>query len=136
MEARFKFGDMVQVKRTREAQFLNEEIEGTVVGITQPTGWNPYFTNDLHLYLIQDSRGAHYNLVDGRYLELSNAPKFEPKRLRKGCMVCLSPHTSKKNLLHRGKHYSVKEVEDNMATLILGEGKTIKVHAEDLKVIR
>lgn len=136
MKEKFKFGDMVRLKLTDYTQFLDEKIEGCVVGITQPTGWNPCFTNELYIYLIQDSSGAHYNLIDGRYLELSNAPKFQPKRLRKGCMVCLSPHTRRKNLLHRRKHYSVKEVDGNIATLILGEGETMRVHVENLKIIR
>ncbi len=136
MEAKFKLGDMVRIRATKEAQFLNEKVEGIVVGISHPTGWNPFYTNQLYLYRVQDKKGAHYNYIDERYLELSNAPKFQPKRLRKGCMVCLSPHSTKKTLLHRGKRYSVKEVEGNMATLILGEGKTVNVHAENLKIIR
>ncbi len=136
MKARFKFGDMVRVKDTKYAKFLNERVEGIVVGITHPTGWNPFFTDQLYLYVIQDSKGAHYSLIDERYLEPSNAPRFQPKRLRKGCLVSLSPHTTKRNLLNRKKRYSVKKVEDNRATLILGEGKTMRVHVENLKIIR
>lgn len=136
MAVRFKIGDMVRVKKNKDSKFLKEKIEGIVVGISHPTGWNPYFTNKLHLYLIQDRNGAHYNYTDGRYLEPSNALKFQPKRLRKGCLVCLSPHTTKNKILHRKRHYSVKEVEENMATLILGKDQTVKVHAENLKIVR
>lgn len=130
--AKINVHDMV--RGSNDSQFLGEKIEGIVVKITHLAGSNP-ITNQVRLCLVQDKNGAHYRYVDERWLKLSNTPRFEPKRLRKGCLVSLSPHSNKKSLC-RKKRYSVKEVDDNMATLILGEGKTIKVHAEDLKIIR
>ena len=136
MAQKFNSGDMVRTKESRDTRFLEEKIEGIVVGITHPAGGHPFIINQIYLYLIQDKDGAHYNYVDERWLEPSNAPRFQPKKLKEGCLVCLSPHSSKKSLLNRNRQYSVKEVEDNMATLILGKDETTKVHAENLKIIR
>lgn len=134
MASKFKIGDMVRVKTTKEAQFLNEKIEGIVVEMTHPSWVNPFLRDELHLCLVQDRNGAHYNYVDERWLEVSDASKFEPKRLQSGSIVTLSPH-SKKTVLDREKNYSVKEVEDNRATIIVGD-RTIKLHVEDLQIIR
>lgn len=136
MAAKFRIGDMVRTKESKDTRFLEEKIEGIVVGITHPAGGNPFITNQVYLYLIQDKDGSHYAYVDERWLKASDAPQFETKELKKGSIVTLSPHSNKKTILDREKEYSVKKVENNVATLVLGEGETTKVHAENLKIIR
>lgn len=133
MAAKFKIGDMV--RGNKDSQFLNEKIEGIVVGITHSSSGNLYFAN--YLYLIQDKDGAHYNYVDGRWLEASDASQFRPKELREGSIVMLSPHSKKKGMeLDREEHYLVEKVEENIATIILQNECTRKIHVEDLQIVR
>lgn len=133
MASKFNVGDMVR-KRENNTQFLKEEIEGIVVEITHPSWGNPFMRDELHLCLVQDSNGAHYNYVDERWLEASDASKFEPKELHEGGLVRLSPHSTK-TILDRGKNYSVKKVDGNRATIMV-ENKAIKIHVEDLQIVR
>ena len=128
---KFYVGDMVQ--GNKDSHFLRETIEGRVVKITHSAGSNP-ITNQVCLCLVQDKDGANYNYVDERWLEASDAPEFQPKELREGSIVTLSPH-SNKEVLDRETNYSVKKVENDIATIIVRD-EEMRIHVEDLQIIR